>query len=41
MHGSKIEEYEELKLDLDDVKDMYKLQIDDLLRQINSLKKES
>ncbi|KAL5278311.1 TMF1 family protein [Megaselia abdita] len=33
MYGEKVEQYEELKLDLTDVKDMYKLQIDELLRQ--------
>lgn len=33
MYGEKVEQYEELKLDLIDVKDMYKLQIDELLRQ--------
>ena len=33
MYGEKIEENEELKLDLKDVKDMYKAQIDELLRQ--------
>lgn len=33
MYGEKVEQYEELKLDLTDVKEMYKLQIDELLRQ--------
>lgn len=33
LFGEKVEENEELKLDLQDVKDMYKSQIDDLLRQ--------
>lgn len=31
--GKKVEQNEELKLDLEDVKDMYKSQIDELLRQ--------
>lgn len=34
MYGEKIEEHEELKLDLKDVKEMYKAQIDELLRQV-------
>lgn len=33
LYGEKVEEAEELKLDLQDVKEMYKAQIDDLLRQ--------
>ncbi|KAG1674797.1 TATA element modulatory factor [Nymphon striatum] len=33
MYGEKIEETEELKLDLQDVKDMYRIQIDQLLQQ--------
>lgn len=33
MYGEKVEENEELKLDLKDVKDMYKAQIDELLKQ--------
>lgn len=33
LFGEKVEENEELKLDLGDVKDMYKSQIDELLRQ--------
>lgn len=33
LYGEKVEENEELKLDLVDVKDMYKSQIDELLRQ--------
>lgn len=33
MYGEKVEETQELKLDLLDVKEMYKSQIDDLLRQ--------
>ena len=32
MYGEKVEEAEELKLDLQDVKEMYKTQIDQLLR---------
>lgn len=32
LYGEKVEENEELKLDLEDVKDMYKSQIDELLR---------
>ena len=30
MYGEKVEEAEELKLDLQDVKEMYKMQIDQL-----------
>lgn len=33
MYGEKAEEAEELRLDLEDVKNMYKTQIDELLRQ--------
>ncbi|KAG8510562.1 TATA element modulatory factor, partial [Galemys pyrenaicus] len=33
MYGEKAEEAEELRLDLEDVKNMYKMQIDELLRQ--------
>lgn len=33
MYGEKVEETEELQLDLQDVKDMYRTQIDDLLVQ--------
>lgn len=33
MYGEKVEETQELRLDLDDVKDMYKSQIDQLLQQ--------
>ncbi|XP_057672471.1 TATA element modulatory factor-like [Diorhabda carinulata] len=33
LYGEKVEQNEELKLDLEDVKDMYKSQIDELLRQ--------
>lgn len=33
MYGEKVEEIQELNLDLQDVKDMYKSQIDELLRQ--------
>ncbi|CAG9856035.1 unnamed protein product [Phyllotreta striolata] len=33
LYGEKVEQNEELKLDLEDVKDMYKGQIDELLRQ--------
>lgn len=33
MYGEKVEENEELQLDLQDVKDMYRVQIDDLLVQ--------
>ena len=32
MYGEKVEEAEELKLDLQDVKEMYKIQIEQLLR---------
>lgn len=33
MYGEKVEETQELSLDLEDVKEMYKTQIDELLRQ--------
>lgn len=33
MYGEKVEEVQELHLDLDDVKEMYRGQIDELLRQ--------
>lgn len=33
MYGEKVEENDELQLDLQDVKDMYRAQIDDLLVQ--------
>lgn len=33
MYGEKVEETQELKLDLQDVKDMYRGQIDELLKQ--------
>lgn len=33
MYGEKAEEAEELRLDLEDVKNMYKTQIDELLKQ--------
>lgn len=36
MYGEKVEETQELELDLQDVKEMYKAQIDELLRQKNS-----
>ena len=36
MYGEKVEETEELRLDLQDVKDMYKMQIEDLLRKQNA-----
>lgn len=38
MYGEKIEEIQEMKLDLQDVKDMYRGQIDELLRQQKELK---
>lgn len=47
MYGEKVEETQELQLDLQDVKDMYRAQIDDLLvqqrqlqQQIQNLQKE-
>ncbi|XP_031628476.1 TATA element modulatory factor [Contarinia nasturtii] len=40
MYGEKVEETEELQLDLQDVKDMYRSQIDDLLLQQRSLKQK-
>lgn len=33
MYGEKVEENQELRLDLEDVKDMYKSQIDHLLKR--------
>lgn len=33
MYGEKVEETQELQLDLLDVKEMYKVQIDELLKQ--------
>lgn len=33
MYGEKVEETQELRLDLEDVKDMYKSQIDQLLKR--------
>ena len=36
LFGEKSEEAEELRLDLQDVKEMYKMQIEDLLRKQNS-----
>uniref|UniRef100_A0A2D4IFH7 TATA element modulatory factor 1 TATA binding domain-containing protein n=1 Tax=Micrurus lemniscatus lemniscatus TaxID=129467 RepID=A0A2D4IFH7_MICLE len=36
MYGEKAEEAEELRLDLEDVKNMYKTQIDELLKQRHS-----
>ena len=36
MYGEKVEEAEELRLDLLDVKEMYKMQIEDLLRKQKS-----
>lgn len=35
MYGEKVEENQELRLDLEDVKDMYKMQIDQLLKRQN------
>lgn len=37
MYGEKVEETDELQLDLQDVKDMYRAQIDDLLVQQRQL----
>lgn len=39
MYGEKVEETQELQLDLQDVKDMYRAQIDDLLLQQRQLQK--
>lgn len=39
MYGEKVEETDELQLDLQDVKDMYRAQIDDLLMQQRQLQK--
>ncbi|GLV42283.1 uncharacterized protein CBL_03020 [Carabus blaptoides fortunei] len=38
MYGEKVEETQELRLDLQDVKDMYKSQIDELLKQSKAAK---
>lgn len=40
MYGEKVEETQELQLDLQDVKDMYRAQIDDLLVQQRQLQKQ-
>lgn len=40
MYGEKVEELEELQLDLQDVKDMYRTQIDDLLLQQRQLQQK-
>lgn len=40
MYGEKVEETEELQLDLQDVKDMYRQQIDDLLLQHRQLQQK-
>lgn len=40
MYGEKVEEKEELQLDLQDVKDMYRAQIDDLLVQQRHLQQQ-
>lgn len=40
MYGEKVEETEELQLDLQDVKDMYRSQIDDLLLQQRQLQQK-
>lgn len=40
MYGEKVEETEELQLDLQDVKDMYRVQIDDLLLQQRQLQQK-
>lgn len=40
MYGEKVEELEEIQLDLQDVKDMYRSQIDDLLLQQRQLQQK-
>lgn len=40
MYGEKVEETDELQLDLQDVKDMYRSQIDDLLLQQRQLQQK-
>lgn len=40
MYGEKVEETQELQLDLQDVKDMYRVQIDDLLVQQRQLQQQ-
>lgn len=40
MYGEKVEETQELELDLKDVKDMYRSQIDDLLLQQRQLQQK-
>ncbi len=37
MYGEKVEEAEELRLDLEDVKEMYKMQLEELLRKQSSV----
>ncbi len=41
MYGEKVEETQELQLDLLDVKEMYKAQIDELLKQQKEQKKST
>lgn len=38
IYGEEVEKYREIKLDLVEVKEMYKVQLEDLVKQINSLK---
>lgn len=40
MYGEKVEETDELQMDLQDVKDMYRSQIDDLLLQQRQLQQK-
>ena len=37
IYGEEVEKYREIKLDLVEVKEMYKVQLEDLVKQINSL----
>lgn len=39
MYGEKVEEIQELHLDLDDVKEMYRGQLDELMLQLREAKK--
>ena len=37
LYGEEVEKYQEIKMDLVEVKEMYKVQLEDLVKQINSL----
>lgn len=38
IYGEEVEKYREIKLDLVEVKEMYKVQLEDLVKQINNAK---